>query len=300
METTITAQVIHADFYSAEERLYVSAIGVLNGHNKPNHEKADRLKKLGFTKAKPINQAFTHQAKLNQASDLVKVIEYMRVRYPQYKYITEAEVKTLCQKYGLIIGDAEQYTGDIPEKNLKDIEQFRLFPEDWSKELSKKQRFGFGIDPIDLSSFDLSTTRTRGAASFFAQTIEDEREIYLQRAWHQRFFQEATARTYPIAPQHAFLPSTPENKKEIERKLLMGDMKEKDIKQNVNSKPYFKICAPPSDFNTSGHIIVDGHKLVYDPIVLQPMKTLGIFGYLIVTAWGDEASDELVINQANN
>ena len=48
--------------------------------------------------------------------------------------------------------------------------------------------------------------------------------------------------------------------------------------------------------------IEDGYKLkqVYkdipDPVVLQPVKG----GYLILTAWGDEASDPLVINENFN
>ena len=33
-----------------------------------------------------------------------------------------------------------------------------------------------------------------------------------------------------------------------------------------------------------------------DPVVLQPVNE----GYLIVCAWGDEASDELVVNSINN
>lgn len=33
-----------------------------------------------------------------------------------------------------------------------------------------------------------------------------------------------------------------------------------------------------------------------DPVVLKPIKG----GYLILTAWGDEASDELVVNQKFN
>ena len=44
----------------------------------------------------------------------------------------------------------------------------------------------------------------------------------------------------------------------------------------------------------------EGYKLVKkhipDPVVLQPVKG----GYLIITAWGDEASDPLVINPLMN
>jgi hypothetical protein len=57
----------------------------------------------------------------------------------------------------------------------------------------------------------------------------------------------------------------------------------------------FKICAPLKDMDTSGYTEKE-HKLIPDPVVLHPVKD----GYLIVTAWGDEASDELVVNEKNN
>lgn len=50
----------------------------------------------------------------------------------------------------------------------------------------------------------------------------------------------------------------------------------------------------------TGLELKEGYKLtkkhIPDPVVLQPIKN----GYLIITAWGDEASDELVVNQINN
>ena len=42
-----------------------------------------------------------------------------------------------------------------------------------------------------------------------------------------------------------------------------------------------------------GHLL---RKHIPDPVVLQPVKG----GYLIITAWGDEASDEIVVNQKMN
>ena len=43
---------------------------------------------------------------------------------------------------------------------------------------------------------------------------------------------------------------------------------------------------------------VVGYKIqnIPDPVVLQPVCG----GYLIVCAWGDEASDEIVVNQQMN
>lgn len=62
------------------------------------------------------------------------------------------------------------------------------------------------------------------------------------------------------------------------------------------------ICAPKKDFNLKWYQkmtrFFQSVKRVEipDPVVLQPCKG----GYLIVTAWGDEASDEIVVNQNHN
>jgi len=63
------------------------------------------------------------------------------------------------------------------------------------------------------------------------------------------------------------------------------------------------ICAPLKDMETKGYK-VQGVRLVQDipdPVVLLPKNHKnGVEGYLIITAWGDEASDPLVINENQN
>jgi len=66
--------------------------------------------------------------------------------------------------------------------------------------------------------------------------------------------------------------------------------------------PNLAICAPEKDMNLKGlkkkgkffTLITTRH--IPDPVVLKPV----FGGYLIVTAWGDEASDPLVVNERNN
>lgn len=64
-----------------------------------------------------------------------------------------------------------------------------------------------------------------------------------------------------------------------------------------------EICAPVKDFDTRGMEIKD-KKLskieVLDPIVLQPVMFENQKFYLIVTAWGPESSDSLVLNEKHN
>lgn len=58
------------------------------------------------------------------------------------------------------------------------------------------------------------------------------------------------------------------------------------------------ICAPEKDMDTTG-FRESGHILkrdIPDPVVLHPVRG----GYIIVCAWGDEASDPLVVNEGNN
>jgi hypothetical protein len=55
------------------------------------------------------------------------------------------------------------------------------------------------------------------------------------------------------------------------------------------------IIAPEHKLTTIGYSR-EGHKLIKDPIVLQPVMG----GYLIVTSWGLEASDPLVLNAKHN
>lgn len=62
----------------------------------------------------------------------------------------------------------------------------------------------------------------------------------------------------------------------------------------------FNIVAPKEDFNISSREEIKNHKIVAkpipDPVVLFPVNK----GYLIITAWGPEASDPLVVNEKSN
>lgn len=73
---------------------------------------------------------------------------------------------------------------------------------------------------------------------------------------------------------------------------------DKSKTHHFNKKP-FKICASVKDFDTKNMNITDGYKLqqnIPDPVVLQPVKG----GYLVVSKWGLEGKDELLVNETNN
>jgi len=264
---TITAAQIHADFYGAEERLFVEAIG-LTQNSVPNKGLVSRFKKIGFGNVKTVKEVAKLESKKSVSEKVISTIEYFRTYYPQYKFITESEVKILCEKYGLLLGDAANFTGDMPEKNLVDVENFKLRKEDW-KEKRDSGLFAWftpnGADSLAdewgyLNSFGQVNSRRRGYSD-----LNMASDYYLQAM--------------------RLLGTQPEKKKE---------------KEAEKEQPPFKICAPKEDFNTLGYEVKDGYRLVYDPIVLQPVSKDNVDGYLIVTAWGDEAKDEIVISSDKN
>lgn len=217
-----TIEQIHNEFDSASEKLLVEAKAIIA---KSQILKGDRLINLGFSKSAPVEQS----AEAKKKQELAIRIKHYQVYYPNNKFIDEDSVKVICQKYGLVFGDSSQYKGDVPEKNIVEMEQFKLRNED------KRRR-----------------------------TNMDD---YLDRHRWQSFAQYSR-RSFDDAP--------------------------KEIKVYYTQPP-FKICAPEKDFDMAFYV-KKGYKLEYDPIVLQPVNG----GYLIVTKWGIEASDAIVINEKQN
>jgi hypothetical protein len=228
---------IHNDFNSAEERLLLKAERVVANPHTEITLKAERVNKLGFGASKPATVGQSVVDNYQSSKEYIDNRKYFNSKYPLYKFITESEVKRLCEKWYLVLGDADKYIGDIPEKNIEEIEKFNLKEEDF----------------IEVASFNgiwemmrMSELLSWGTTSPFAEIKK------------------------------------PEAKTELKKE-----------------KPAFKICAPIKDFNLSNTSVKDGYKLevnIPDPIVLQPVKG----GYLIVSKWGNEASDEIVVNEVFN
>lgn len=275
MQKEITAKQIHEDFYGAEERLYVEAIGLSKSVLTSINDKSKRLQKLGFGKAQPVKDCEQKEAKRKISGHIIHTIEYFRTYYPQHKFITEEEVKKLCEKYGLLLGDTGNYIGDVPEKNLRDIEAFKLRKEDWrEKSASWFDNFAMMIPHRSLEQQSI------GITSYIQGYNSRQREEYL---YQLELMQRQMSSSMGISGYMDY-----------------GKPTKKETSKKEYEQPSFKICAPKDDFHTSGWEVRDGYRLVYDPIVLQPVSKEGQEGFLIVTAWGDEASDEIVVNETKN
>lgn len=250
-------QEIHETFYTEVDRLLESAQIMRSEDTELQDliDKSKRLKSLGFGQTKECIEADAEVARLLEVQKenesnrkLAEAINHFQMRYPVYKFISEASVQKICQKYNLVYGDVKNYKGTVPEKNLREMESFKVRDED------------------------------KAYLRWFSDMM-----IHVGRAPRIR-------KDIVSYEEHAYTLS--------ERDLL------KSYHSSYCTCPApLEIAAPLSDFDTS-NMEVNNFKLseieVPDPIVLQPVYFAGMKHYLVVTAWGIESEDELVVNEKMN
>lgn len=176
------------------------------------------------------------------------------MNYPDNKFITEAQVATICKKYNLSCASVDRYKGFVPELKLKMVERFIVKAQDRCDLLCTNVKFSF--------------------------VRSQEKEI------------KEAKKQYPngVFPIESYNISSP--------RINGAFISSFDLVENQN----LVICAPTKDMDLVGLSKIGALFMslttvhVPDPVVLQPVKG----GYLIVCAWGDEASDELVVNEKNN
>lgn len=263
---------IHTSFMSAGEKLLKEAKDIIANAEVKDEEKVNRLKKVGFTNAGQVKSAEMAIEKKKQAEKDAAIVEMYAIRYPQYKFITEDIVKQICDKYKLVMGAIGKYKGFVPEKNLSDIESFSVKNEDCHE--SHHHSRGY-MDLSSIANMQMQDRPFLGDLAAVDRRQRDLADLYYQERVLRDMVQEFRP-TYPPPIQVAV----------------------SEPKITTTYKREFLICAPQKDMKIESWERVEGHKIVHvpDPVVLHPVK----HGYLIVTAWGDESSDELVVNQTNN
>ena len=197
---------------------------------------------------------------LVQTEQVAKLIEQYRVYYPNNKFILESQVKQICEKYGLIFGDISMYKGFVPELKLAQIEKFKIRQSDIVVALLTDGR-GNILKQLGVDAFDKNKI---GDWSF--RRMMNKNDFYYDS---DKAFQS-----------HNILFNLPQ------------------FSKIQFSEIGLRICAPLKDMEIPSGMEVKGYKVqnIPDPVVLHPI----VGGYLILAAWGDEASDELVINQTQN
>jgi len=276
---------IHRSFYTEVDRLLeaASVTESLETQKQSLIDKCERLKKSGFANTKEMKEAQSEIMRLNVSkavndsrAAMLSTIRYFQDKYPGYKFITEESVKKICQKYGLIYGSIDRYTGNVPDANLKAIEDFQINAEDRCYQRMETQiEYHGGLRGFNYRQVGIPIS----LAEFNKKEVPPETMTTFSQA---RDFGRGL-----LTAQISSMPTPSQKPEDIFKDCLM------------------EIAAPSTDFNTEGMEAKDSKLVnmaieVPDPVVLAPVFHNGQKHYLVVTAWGLEASDELVVNQKMN
>lgn len=266
-EYPLVVQQIHSEFNNAGERLLAESLAIIGNAEKIDTEKAHRLNNVGFGNNPLISKAKKIEELTRTPAQMAELVLKYRDTFPMYKFISNGDIDKICKKYNLVKGSVEQYTGFVPEKNLKEIEKF--------KQIHCSNVMRFHINKI---------------------------------SFQHRFIQKAECNQiedYIKSKNGDFLgQSIGHVKNFLSREIAKGGQYRTvdcDITDYV-SLSVFDICAPKKEmisndkFRTLKGLFNVTFTYVPDPVVLFPVT----HGAIIVTAWGDEASDELVVNQQLN
>lgn len=240
---------IHETFFTEVERILAEANIKLSTDTQLQNliDKSHRLSVLGFTSSKEYIDGQKEIERLQeiknvnaQKQKLIEAVNYFSVKYPNYKFITEDSVKKICKKYGLIYGDVSFYKGEIPDENLKHMEDFKIDECDAGFRFKKTRFIMRDVITVDC---DIKTLNRVSNDHYNYDNIESITKLFI------------------AAPKSDF---------------ALDNMELNDFQLSVKA-----IEIP-------------------DPIVLQPVMFKDKMHFLIVTAWGLEASDELVVNHKMN
>lgn len=263
---------IHREFHSAGDVLLVEAQEILKKAQGTEIEKGKRMLSLGFKQAQQAEETGKILHKAAASKEVAELVRYYQVNYPNNKFITEEQVQAICFKYNLICGEVGRYKGFVPEKNLKEVEAFRAKDGDVPSLL-----FDVVCDRVKLPSNQIDDSfLTEYGKSYFSRGV----------GLNYAYITACTGRV-ELGSTSLFGEKCT---------IFNGNTFVKIINKEVHE---LQICAPVKDMDLTGMTIVDGYKMIKhipDSVVLQHVKG----GYLILTAWGDEASDENVVNKQMN
>lgn len=281
-EREIIAEIHHA-FDSAENRLLQEANDILKKTTIKDisieEKRAERLKKVGFTNTPTSKNAdalkqerIKAQEKIVTTQAQADLITYYKRTYPFLKFLTEEELDKICEKYNLIYAPVGHYKEEVPEKNLVEIEAAK-----------------------PLHSSDSAKNTLLFEIERFFMDVPSE----IRKALKGKFQYEGAT----------YLDGKPSQKGMLDfarKKGYEGDFSDyiyRELKVEEINKQGLFICAPGSHFDLKNLSLKDkfGYmkvtKVEYkDPIVFRYCKG----GIQVITKWGLEASDPMLVNEINN
>lgn len=264
----VLVEEIHETFNTESERLLEESrnLHAVSGESIELHDKQSRLRNLGFsnTTIKKHNEGPVKLSVLGSENEYKiatnQAIKYFTQKYPFYKFITDESIEKICKKYGLVLGSCDDFTGFVPEKNLLEMERFKI---DSSDECCENRHYLADYPHSNISGETYNEILDQAKSGTLKLNYEYKVEYFCDD-----YIYISNSRGSDFA--------TLKKPLKIAAPLKDFNMTDKKIE---------------------GHKIVNDVK---DPVVFKPVYFNGHEFYLIVTAWGLEAADPFVVNVKMN
>lgn len=284
---------IHNQFDTAPDRVLAQANKILEDHvgeklSEDLKKKARRLADLGFYNTRTVVAVSGTTKNSNKTNELisenrktVELVEHYQKRYPFLKFLPETELDRICDKYNLVYAPVGHYIKDVPEANIKEIEDAQQLH----------------VEDVPFNRYYFKATR------FWNSDHYHDTQKLLKKGFE---VPEHLVKEYFMEPRYTHYSGRTEN-------MVKAYLTQKGMKHYYN--PYdtggvstidtsgLFIAAPSSHFDKEG-LSGNGKGLfkfatirtVKDPIVFRYVKG----GVQVLTKWGKEAEDEaLQIPQMN-
>lgn len=288
---------IHSEFMTSADKTLLTAKKFADSYvpaEKKLNEDVDFLKNIGFCNVDFVKETTVHNENVenenrknaiklaNQKAESERILD-LQTKYPNYKVLTYDSMQYICDKYNLICSVSKYYTGSIPNKSVKELQEFvkNVNIDDSEKVSYERQRENFKSFYVRLN-VPLSAERKK-LLKDYENWPELMKTSYIPDDCDMM-------RCYCVYEPRFYFSDDEDN---FESGHLMKD---------------FLICAPPKDFDFknfwSGHFIhaknnklLQGAKNAYipDPVIMYPVKGANKKPmFLIATVWGIEKYDPLL------
>lgn len=223
------------------------------------------LKKLGLTNSHNYREKAYLDVNPDKQSFFDKVM-YYKTAYPFNPFITFNILDKVCAIHKLVLNPAESFIGQIPDKNLNELSNFKLKSED---------KVDFYLTAYNSSSFKndvhiyVPNVELKSFKGKFNEDVFKEIKELIKKEEHYRtdsFY--ISLNGYPGCV-HLHTGSAPI--------MIAGESQLFDTSKVTTAKRVEDLVPPPPR--------------EWDPLILQPVE----YGYLVITAWGPESRESEVV-----
>lgn len=255
---------------------------------KKSHDIKDYKNKANFLNGSGFQNSIAAKLYSSISENSHKIEEYERKYHGQYRFILKPQLERLCEKYNLFVREPGHFLGDIPELNIKEMINFKVHLEDLDAPKANT------INSMIINNRVLEASWDHVVGVGVNNILHDYESCI--KTWIEAN-KENIINPYIVNNNFSMSPES----------ILKGCKATMNNLNELGFRGVIQIAAVEELFDQNAFAeskarvlgraeLTAKFQVDLDPIVLCETR----HGYIVITAWGDEANDELILNQNKN